>query len=58
MSQQQQRRVDIPNALEVHGANLDDMADFFTLEDAVSTAAGHSGHVEQLGAIDHVVVCS
>lgn len=45
-----------PNALEVHGADLDNVAHFFALENAVAAATRHPGHVEQLGAVDHVVV--
>lgn len=47
-----------PDTLEVHGANLDDMTDFFALEDAVATTTGHASDVEQLGAVDHVVICN
>lgn len=51
-------RVDIPNALQVHGADLDNMANLFALQDAVSTATSHSSDIEQLGSINHVVIYS
>lgn len=53
---QQQLRV-LPDALEMHGPDLDDVADLLAFENAVSTSSGHSSDVEQLGAVDHVVVC-
>ena len=46
----------LPNALEMHGPDLDDLAGFFALEDPVSPTSGHASHVEQLCAVDHVVV--
>jgi hypothetical protein len=40
----------------MHGANLDDVADLLALENAVAPAARHARHVQQLGAVDHVIV--
>lgn len=48
----------IPDTLKVHRANLDDVTNFLALQDAVSSATGHARNVQQLGAINHVVVCS
>lgn len=45
-----------PNTLEMHGANLDNDALLFIFENTVSLAARHAADVEQLGAVDHVVV--
>lgn len=45
-----------PDALEVHGADFDDDALLFVLEDPVALPAGHAADVEQLCAVDHVVV--
>ena len=42
----------------MHGANLDYMANLLALQDTVATATGHASNVEQLGTIDHVVICS
>jgi hypothetical protein len=49
---------DIPHSLQVHRANLHNMADLLALEDTVPTTSSHTSHVEQLGAVDHVVVYS
>lgn len=46
-----------PNAFQVHGANLDDMPYFLTLENSISSASRHAGNIEQLSSIDHMVVC-
>ncbi|KAI3481787.1 hypothetical protein L1887_55634 [Cichorium endivia] len=45
-----------PDTFEVHGADLDDDALLLVLEDAVTLAARHAAHVQELGAVDHVVV--
>jgi len=34
-----------PDSLQVHGADFDDVACFFGLENAVSPATGHLGHI-------------
>lgn len=47
-----------PHALEMHGAGLDHMTQLLSLENTVSSASGHAGHVEELGTVDHVVVLS
>jgi hypothetical protein len=47
-----------PNSLQVHRANLHNMADLLALEDTVPTTSSHTSHVEQLGTVDHVVVLS
>lgn len=39
-------KLNIPNALQVHGADLDNMANLFALQDAISTATSHSSDIE------------
>lgn len=51
-----QAGVNIPDALQVHGANLDDVARLLTLQDTISSASGHTSYVQQLRSVDHVVV--
>ena len=47
-----------PNTLEMHRADLDHVPGLFGLQDPVTAASGHPGDVQQLSAVDHVVVCS
>lgn len=47
-----------PNTLEMHRADLDYVPRLLGLQDPVTTASGHLGHVQQLGSVDHVVICS
>ena len=46
----------LPNALQVHRANFDDIACLFTLENSVASATSHTSNIQELGAIDHVVI--
>lgn len=46
----------LPNSLKMHGSDLDHMSNLLALQDTVAATSGHTGHVEELGAIDHVVV--
>lgn len=41
-----------PNSLEVHGAMLNDLANFFVLQDAISLPAAYSGQIEELGTVN------
>lgn len=41
----------------MHRSDLHNVLLFLTLEDSISSAAGHAHYVEELGAVDHVVVC-
>jgi hypothetical protein len=41
----------------MHWPNLYDMTSFLTLEYAISATASHTCHVQQLRAVDHMVVC-
>lgn len=47
----------IPDTLQMHGANLDHVTNFFALENAISTTTGHASNVQQLGTVDHMVIC-
>jgi hypothetical protein len=42
----------------VHRPDLHDGLLLLGLEDAIATAPGHLGHVQKLGAVDHVVIWS
>ena len=46
----------IPNTLKVHRTNLHYMADFFALEDAISSTTRHAGDIQQLCAVNHVII--
>jgi hypothetical protein len=45
-----------PDTLQVHGTNLDNMTRLFALQDAIASTSGHACDVQQLCAIDHMVV--
>jgi hypothetical protein len=45
-----------PDALQMHRANLDDMAILLALQDTISSPARHSGHIQQLSTVDHSIV--
>lgn len=47
-----------PDALQVHRTDLDDIPSLLTLEDTVTTPTSHACDIEQLGAIDHVIIFS
>lgn len=47
----------IPDTLEMHRANLDHMAQLLALQNTITAATSHSRHIEQLGTVDHMVVC-
>lgn len=48
--------LDLPDTLEVHRADLDDVSRLLTLQDTISAASCHASDIEQLGTVDHVVV--
>lgn len=58
LSKRQRSLIRNPHALEMHGANFDHVSDFLRLENAIPPASSHSHHIEQLCAIDHVVIFS
>jgi len=47
-----------PDTFEVHGTNLDDMAGLFALQNTVSPTSRHTSYIQQLRAVDHVIVFS
>ena len=47
---------DLPNTLQVHRTDFDDMTDLFAFQDTITTTTSHAGDIEQFGAVDHVVV--
>jgi hypothetical protein len=46
-----------PNTLEMHRTNFDYVSHFLAFEDAISTSSGHSSDIEELCAVDHMVIC-
>jgi hypothetical protein len=49
-------KLNSPHTLEVHWANLDDVARLLTLQDTVSSTSRHSRNIQELGSIDHVII--
>lgn len=49
--------INIPDSLQMHGSYFYHMTDFFTLENSIAATAGHTRDIQQLCAIDHLVVC-
>jgi hypothetical protein len=45
-----------PNTLQVHRSDFHHMADFLAFENAITSTPSHAGDVEQLRAIDHVII--
>jgi hypothetical protein len=48
----------VPNALQVHGSDFHHVTNFLALENTITSPSSHAGHVEQLRAVDHMVICS
>lgn len=46
----------IPNPLEMHRADLDDLAVLLTFENPVPAAPGHPRNIQQFRSVDFVVV--
>lgn len=46
----------LPNTLEMHWANLDNMSILLAFENAITTASGHTGNVQELCTVDHMIV--
>jgi hypothetical protein len=46
----------LPNTLEMHGADLNDMARLLAFQYAVTPTSCHSRNIQKLGAVDHVIV--
>jgi hypothetical protein len=45
-----------PNTLQMHRPDLDNMPGLLALQNSIPASTGHSCYVEQLRAVDHVVV--
>jgi hypothetical protein len=48
--------VALPDTLQVHGPDLNNMSCFFALENAISAASGHASNIKQFRAVDHVII--
>lgn len=46
----------IPNALQMHWADFDNMSGLFALQDTVTTSSCHAGNVQKLCTVDHVII--
>lgn len=51
------RENDIPDTLQVHWPDFDDVSNLFTLQDTVSSTSGHTSHIQELRTVDHMIVC-
>ena len=49
-------KINSPDSLKMHWANLDNMSGLFRLENAISTPAGHPCNIQQLRSVDEVVI--
>jgi len=45
-----------PDTLKMHGPNFHDMSGLFALQNTVSTTTRHSSDVQELCAVNHVVI--
>jgi hypothetical protein len=45
-----------PDTLQVHRTNLDNVACLLALENTITSTSRHAGNIEELGAVDHVIV--
>jgi hypothetical protein len=48
----------VPNTLQVHGSDLHHVTNFLALENTITSPSRHAGHIEQLRAVNHVIICS
>lgn len=54
----EQRRLEYsPDALQMHRPNLHHMPHFLALENSISPAPSHARNIQELSAIDHVIIC-
>lgn len=47
----------VPDALQMHGPNLNDVSDLLTLQNTITATSRHSCDVQELCAVDHMIVC-
>lgn len=50
------RNGNVPNTFEVHGSDFNNVTNFLALENTITSPASHAGHIEQLRAVDHMVI--
>lgn len=50
--------VDLPDALQMHWPNLDDVPDLLAFQYTITAPSGHASNIEQFRAINHMVVCA
>ena len=48
----------LPDTLQVHGADLDYVADLLAFEDTITATARHTSDVKELSAVNHMVIYS
>ena len=51
-------RENLPDAFQVHRANLDHMASFLTLQNPITAASCHPRDIQKFGPIDEMIICS
>ena len=56
--EEERRGRDIPNTFQMHRPNLNHLFLLLRLEDSVSATSSHADYIEELGAVDHMVVYS
>jgi len=49
-------RQNVPDSFEMHWSNLDHVAQLLALQDAIATPTSHASDVQQLRAVNHVVI--
>ena len=46
----------LPDTFQMHRSYLDDMPDFFTLQDPITPSTGHARNIEQFRAVYHMII--
>jgi hypothetical protein len=49
---------DLPDAFQMHWANLNNVLLLLTLENTITAASGHTSNIEKFGAVNHMIVYS
>lgn len=47
----------LPNALQMHWTDLDNMLLLLRFQDAISSASGHASNVKKFRPVDHMIIC-
>lgn len=50
------RKTCLPNSLQMHWSNLDNVSDLFTLQNAIAAATSHASNIQQLCPVDHMII--